>query len=157
MQDITFTLNGKRITVTVNPLSRLLDVLREEFGLTAVKEGCGEGECGACSVLKNGKLVNSCIVPMGTVQGVDIITLEGIRETEEGKCIIDSFAESGAVQCGFCTPGMVMASAALLRTIPKPDKNQIREALSGNLCRCTGYTMIITGIQLAAKRGEGIW
>jgi aerobic carbon-monoxide dehydrogenase small subunit len=157
MQDITFTLNGKKITVTANPSSRLLDILRENMGLTAVKEGCGEGECGACSVLKDGKLVNSCIVPIGAVQGVKIITLEGIRDTEEGKCIIESFAESGAVQCGFCTPGMVMASAALLRTNPKPNENQIREALSGNLCRCTGYNMLITGIQLAAKRGEGIW
>lgn len=157
MQEITFTLNGKIITVTENPSSRLLDILREKLGLTAVKEGCGEGECGACSVLKDGKLVNSCIVPIGAVQGVDIVTLEGIRDTEEGKCIIDSFAESGAVQCGFCTPGMVMASAALLRTTPKPNEYQIRESLSGNLCRCTGYNMLITGIQLAAKRGEGIW
>jgi len=157
MQDITFTLNGKLITVTADPSSRLLDILRENLGLTAVKEGCGEGECGACSVLKDGKLVNSCIVPMGTAQGVEIITLEGIRDTEEGQCIIESFAESGAVQCGFCTPGMVMASAALLRENSKPNELQIREALSGNLCRCTGYNMLISGIQLAAKRGEGIW
>ncbi len=157
MQDITFTLNGNIITVTANPSARLLDILRETLGLTAVKEGCGEGECGACSVLKDGKLVNSCIVPIGAVQGVEIVTLEGVRDTEEGRCIIDSFAESGAVQCGFCTPGMVMASVALLRVSPKPNEYQIREALSGNLCRCTGYNMLITGIQLAAKRGEGIW
>lgn len=157
MQDITFTLNEKIITVHANPTARLLDILRETLGLTAVKEGCGEGECGACSVLKDGKLVNSCIVPIGAVQGVEIVTLEGIRDTEEGRCIIDSFAESGAVQCGFCTPGMVMASVALLRESPKPSEYQIREALSGNLCRCTGYNMLITGIQLAAKRGEGIW
>ncbi|MCK5157295.1 MAG: (2Fe-2S)-binding protein [Spirochaetales bacterium] len=157
MRDISFTLNGGKVKVITDPSSRLLDILREQLGLTAVKEGCGEGECGACSVLKNGKLVNSCLVPMGSVQDTEISTLEGIRDTDEGKCIIDSFAESGAVQCGFCTPGMVMAAAALLREIPKPDEMQIRKALSGNLCRCTGYNMIINGIQLAAKRGDGIW
>lgn len=157
MADITFTVNDKEIKLDVHPARRLLDVLRDDLHLTAVKEGCGEGECGACSVLKDGVLVNSCMIPMGTVQGCRIETLESLKKSEQGRCLIEAFADSGAVQCGFCTPGMVMASIALLRENPHPDIEQIKIGLSGNLCRCTGYDMIIKGVQLASERGEGIW
>jgi carbon-monoxide dehydrogenase small subunit len=157
MNPITFTLNGKSVSVTKDPLIRLLDVLREDLKLTAVKEGCGEGECGACSVLKDGEIVNSCMVPMGTVEGCEIVTTEGLRQSERGKCIIDAFGESGAVQCGFCTPGMLMAAEALLTRNPDPDEAEVREGLSGNLCRCTGYDMIVRGVLLAAEKGRGLW
>ncbi len=157
MTDITFVLNKKEITVNTTGATRLLDILREDLGLTAVKEGCGEGECGACSVLKDGLLVNSCMIPIGTVSGCRIETLEGLRDSDEGRCIIEAFADTGAVQCGFCTPGMVMAGAALLRRNPHPNIDEIKVGLSGNLCRCTGYDMIIKGVQLASERGEGIW
>jgi len=154
---ITFSLNNKTISIASHPTKRLLDVLREDLGLSAAKEGCGEGECGACAVLKDGVLVNSCMIPIGTVEGCEIETLESVRNRDEGKCIIEAFAESGAVQCGFCTPGMVMASLALLRKNPHPTLEEIKVGLSGNLCRCTGYDMIIKGVQLAAERGDGIW
>jgi carbon-monoxide dehydrogenase small subunit len=154
---ITWTLNGRQQTTTAPPTKRLLDVLREDLGLTAVKEGCGEGECGACSVLIDGQLINSCMVPVGTVEARHVETLEHIRESEEGRCIIEAFADTGAVQCGFCTPGMVMAAVALLRVKPHPSVEQIKVALSGNLCRCTGYDMIIRGVQLASERGEFLW
>ncbi len=157
MTEIAFVLNNKKISVEAEGATRLLDILREDLGLTAVKEGCGEGECGACSVLKDGLLVNSCMVPIGTVAGCSIETLEGLRNSDEGRCIIDAFADSGAVQCGFCTPGMVMASIALLRVNAHPTIDEIKVGLSGNLCRCTGYDMIIKGVQLASERGEGIW
>jgi aerobic carbon-monoxide dehydrogenase small subunit len=159
MNKIEFMLNGEPVAVEAEPTERLLDILRVRFGLIAAKEGCGEGECGACSVLKDGKLVNSCILPLGAVAGSRITTLEGLREREEGDTIIQAFVDSGAVQCGFCTPGMVMAAAALMRSIPEPDEEQIREALSGNLCRCTGYTMLVEGVKLASQRGKelGIW
>ncbi len=157
MSEITFTLNNKPVTIDTHPAMRLLDIIRDDLGLTAAKEGCGEGECGACSVLKDGLLVNSCMVPIGTVEGTTIETLEGIRDTDEGRCIIEAFADTGAVQCGFCTPGMVMASVALLRKNPHPSLEEIKVGLSGNLCRCTGYDMIIKAVQLAAERGEGIW
>jgi carbon-monoxide dehydrogenase small subunit len=157
VSNITFFLNGKQKMVASEPNRRLLDLLRDDLGLTAVKEGCGEGECGACSVLMDGKLVNSCMIPMGTVEGRRIETLEMLRESDEGRCIIEAFADSGAVQCGFCTPGMVMAAIALLRRNAHPSIDQIKVALSGNLCRCTGYDMIIRGVQLASERGDGIW
>lgn len=154
MSKITFTLNGEEVKIETDPMRRLLDVLREELGRTAAKEGCGEGECGACSVFKDGLLVNSCMLPVGTCDGSAIETPEGVRETERGKLIIDSYAESGAVQCGFCTPGMMMATEALLRENDDPGEEEVREALSGNLCRCTGYDMIVEGVLLAAERGK---
>ena len=157
VKEITFRVNGIERTVTVDIARRLLDYLREDTGLTAVKEGCGEGECGACSVLMDGRLVNSCLVPMAVVGGSEIVTLEGLRETEEGRTIIEAFADSGSVQCGFCTPGMVMAAYALLKEHPDPTEEQIRVGLSGNLCRCTGYTMLIDGVRLAAERGRHLW
>ncbi len=157
MATISFTVNGTSHAIDADPLRRLLDILREDLKLTGVKEGCGEGECGACSVLKDGVLVNSCMIPIGTCEGSEIITPEGLRESAQGKAIIDAYGESGAVQCGFCTPGMMMATEALLRKNPSPTEVEAREALSGNLCRCTGYDMIIDGVLKAAERGKGLW
>lgn len=157
MAKISLKINGVDHTIDTDPLRRLLDVLREDFGMTAVKEGCGEGECGACSVLKDGLLVNSCMIPIGTCLGSEIITPEGLRETDKGKTIIDAYSDAGAVQCGFCTPGMMMATEALLEKNPDPSETDAREALSGNLCRCTGYDMIIDGVLKAAERGKGLW
>lgn len=154
---IKFNLNGKDVVFEGDPLRRLLDVLREGFGLMGTKEGCGEGECGACSILKDGKLITSCIVPVGAVEGSTLMTIEGLRETERGKCIITSFAEGGAVQCGFCMPGMVMASEALLEVNPHPTRSDVRQAISGNICRCTGYDLIVESIMLAAEKGDGLW
>lgn len=152
MREISFTLNGKQVTTQAHPLARLLDVLREEFEMTGVKEGCGEGECGACSVLKDGRIVNSCILSVGMVEGCSIETPEGISETEEGALISDGYAEAGAVQCGFCMTGMLVATEALLRENPDPDEWTIRTAISGNLCRCTGYALIVDGVQRAALK-----
>lgn len=154
---IEFKLNGKIVRFEGNPLTRLIDVIREDLDLTGTKEGCGEGECGACSVLRNGKLVTSCIIPVGAVAGDEIITIEGLRDTPQGKCIIDAFAEGGAVQCGFCIPGMVMAAEALLLVNSDPDEDEVRAAISGNICRCTGYDLIVDSILLAAKKGKGLW
>ena len=154
---IKFTLNGRQVSFDGNPLTRLIDVIREDLGLTGTKEGCGEGECGACSVLRNGHLVTSCIIPVGAVDGDEIVTIEGLRDTEQGRCIIESFAEGGAVQCGFCIPGMVMAAQALLLTNPDPSEEDVRLAISGNICRCTGYDLIVDSILLAARKGRGLW
>ena len=152
-----FKLNGKIVRFEGNPLTRLIDVIRDDLGLTGTKEGCGEGECGACSVLRNGKLTTSCIIPVGAVAGDEIVTIEGLRDTEQGKCLIDAFAEGGAVQCGFCIPGMVMAAQALLLENSDPDEEDVRMAISGNICRCTGYDLIVDSILLAAKKGKGLW
>lgn len=156
-RDISFDLNGKRVNILGNPMARLLDVLRDYYGLTGAKEGCGEGECGACSVLVDGRLTNSCLCPIGKVEGKEVLTIEGFRGTPRYEVLKDSFEEAGAVQCGFCSPGMLIASESLLRQNPRPDELQIREAISGNLCRCTGYNMIVEAIMLASKRGEGLW
>ncbi|TCL73155.1 carbon-monoxide dehydrogenase small subunit [Hydrogenispora ethanolica] len=154
---IEFVLNGRNVAVETDPLRRLLDVLREDLGYTGTKEGCGEGECGACSVLVDGRLVNSCLAAVGTLAGREVMTIEGFRETERFKVLERAFGEAGAVQCGFCTPGMLLAGEALLRRNPQPSETEIRTALSGNLCRCTGYGMIVAAIQDAAQRGEGLW
>ncbi len=156
-RNIHFYLNGKRVSLLVDPLKRLLDVLRENFGLTGVKEGCGEGECGACSVLLDGKVVNSCIVPVGYVYGREVITIEGYKTTERYRAIEEAFARSGAVQCGFCTPGFVMATESLLRENPHPGEEAIREGISGNLCRCTGYVSIVNGIRMVAEQSSRLW
>ncbi len=148
---LEFNVNGKRQAVETDPMRRLLDILRDELGLTGSKEGCGEGECGACSVVLNGNLVNSCLIPAQQCVDADIFTIEGLRETPAGRLIALSFAEAHSAQCGFCTPGMVMAAVALLKSNPDPSETVIREGLSGNICRCTGYDMIIDGIKLAAK------
>ena len=154
---ISFKLNGRDVSITTDPLRRLIDVLREDFDLKGVKEGCSEGECGACSILFNGRMVTSCIIPVGAADGQSIMTIEGLRETEKGKVIINAFADCGAVQCGFCIPGMVIAAYCILEKNPNPSEDEIRLGISGNICRCTGYDLIVESIRLAAKRGEALW
>lgn len=154
---IDFTLDGKETAVETSPLRRTIDVLRNDLGLTGVKEGCGEGECGTCSLLIEGSLANSCLIPILQCQGAALVTVEGIRDSERGRCIIEAFAEEGSVQCGFCTPGMLVAAEAILRKNPRPSARDVRRELSGNLCRCTGYDMIVNGVLTAARRGEGLW
>jgi carbon-monoxide dehydrogenase small subunit len=133
-------------------MARLLDVLREELGLTGTKEGCGEGECGSCSVLLNGTLVNSCLVPVLQANGVKIITIEGLAKDERLHPLQQAFLACGAAQCGICTPGMVLAAVELLDKIPQPTLEEIREGLSGNLCRCTGYLQIFEAVAKAAHK-----
>jgi aerobic carbon-monoxide dehydrogenase small subunit len=154
---IKFTLNGRKIETDAPPTARLLDVIREDFDLIGTKEGCGEGECGACSVFVNNLLQNSCLIPIGSIDGDDVVTIEGIMESEQFEILDESYSEAGGVQCGYCIPGMVMASAALLSQNPHPSEAEIREGISGNLCRCTGYNMIVDAIHLAAKKGDGLW
>jgi carbon-monoxide dehydrogenase small subunit len=145
---IQFTVNGTLRSVAVHPMSRLLDVVREELGLTGTKEGCGEGECGACSVLVNGELVNSCLVPVLQVAGAEIQTIEGLASGDRLHRVQEAFLEAGGAQCGICTPGMIMASVVLLRR-GDCGEEQIRDGLSGNLCRCTGYTKIFAAVRKA--------
>ena len=148
----SFTLNGEEVTFSGDPLSRLVDILRDAFHLTGTKEGCGEGECGACAVLLDGRMVNSCLIPVAYVDGREITTIEGIKNSELYTYISQGFAEAGAVQCGFCTPGMVIAAYSLLIGNKDPSTDEAREAISGNLCRCTGYQMIMEGILIAGKK-----
>ena len=155
--EICFILNSENVTVSCNQLTRLVDVLREKFDLTGVKEGCGEGECGACSVIMDDKLVSSCLIPAVTATGSTIMTIEGYRETKRYKVLEKAFEDAGAVQCGFCTPGMIMASECLFVKNPVPCRQEILDALSGNICRCTGYNMIVDAVMLAAERGKGLW
>jgi len=136
---------------------RLLDVIREDLQHPGIKEGCGEGECGACSVLLDGLIVNSCLIPLAQIEGSKVVTPEGLRESDRGKALIDAFEQAGAVQCGFCTPGMMMAAEALLNRVPAPSEEEVREAISGNLCRCTGYDKIVLAILLASQKGAGLW
>lgn len=154
---IKFILNHKEVEIEKDPTMRLLDVLRNDFNLIGTKEGCGEGECGACAILYNGRLINSCLIPLGTVHGKEVLTIEGLSNSEQGKLLLDTYSKEGAVQCGYCTPGMLMASHALLLNNPHPTEEEIRIGLSGNLCRCTGYNMIIKAVQRASKEGEGLW
>ncbi|WHY03204.1 (2Fe-2S)-binding protein [Neobacillus sp. DY30] len=154
---ITFTLNGRKIETEAPPTARLLDVIRDEYLLIGTKEGCGEGECGACSVFVNNLLQNSCLIPIGSIEGANVVTIEGIMDSEQFKIIDESYSNAGGVQCGYCIPGMVMASAALLSNNPHPSEDEIREGISGNLCRCTGYNMIVDAINSAAKKGDGLW
>ena len=148
---IEFVLNNRMVALEADPLRRLLDVLREDLGLLGPKEGCGEGECGACAVLIDGSLIDSCLTAVGTIAGREVTTIEGLRETERYTILAKAFAEAGAVQCGYCTPGMLMAAEALLRKNPRPTETEIRAAISGNLCRCTGYNMIVEAIRAAAR------
>ena len=151
---ISFTLNNRHVEVDVEPSMRLLDVLRDVLHLTGTKEGCGEGSCGACTVLVNNLPFDSCLTPIINVRNKEVMTIEGIRETKEYEIISSSFAEMGGSQCGFCTPGMIIASYALLKDNPHPTDEEIRIALSGNLCRCTGYQGIINAVRLASEKGE---
>jgi carbon-monoxide dehydrogenase small subunit len=144
---LRFTLNHAPVEVDARGSRRLLDVLREDLGLTGTKEGCGEGECGACSVLIDGQVVNSCLVAAGQVDGCSVVTVEGLA-SPDGKLssLQRAFVERGAAQCGICTPGMLLAAHALLRDNPSPSADDVRVALAGNLCRCTGYTKIIDAV-----------
>lgn len=157
MNKIEFTLNDNLVQIEANPTMRLLDILRNQFNLVGSKEGCGEGECGACAVFINNRLINSCLIPLGSVHGQSVMTIEGLSNTAQGKKIVDCFSAEGAVQCGYCTPGMIMATHALLLENPHPTDSEIRIGLSGNLCRCTGYNMIVKAVQRASKEGEGLW
>lgn len=157
MDAIRFTLNGNEAAYSGSGSDRLLEVLRDAYHTTSVKCGCKEGECGACAVLLDGTLVNSCCVAMGAVEGCSVVTLEGFRETERFAVLDKAFAEASAVQCGFCIPGMVLAAEALLSKNPHPSEEDVREGLSGNLCRCTGYNAIVNAVLNAAKEGNGIW
>ncbi|CAB1252517.1 Nicotinate dehydrogenase small FeS subunit [Clostridiaceae bacterium BL-3] len=154
---IKFILNGKEVASTAEANERLLDILRNEFRLTGVKCGCKEGECGACSVILDGKLANSCMVAMGSIEGSSVMTIEGYRETKRFEVINRAYASVSAVQCGFCIPGMVLASECILSKNPNPTEEEIREGISGNLCRCTGYNAIVNAISIAAKEGKGLW
>jgi carbon-monoxide dehydrogenase small subunit len=150
---IEFTVNGAGRSVESYPMARLLDVLREPLRLTGVKEGCGEGECGACSVLLNGELVNSCLVPVVQARGADIVTIEGLANEKQLHPMQEAFLQHGGAQCGICTPGMIMAAAYLLKKNPTPTEADIREGLAGNLCRCTGYMRIFEAVSKAAENG----
>lgn len=146
---LTMTVNGTQCTVNAHPMARLLDVLREDLKLTGTKEGCGEGECGACSILMNGRLVNSCLIPIAQAQDAVITTVEGLAEGEKLSPLQDAFLTHNAAQCGFCTPGMLIAAKDLLHRCPNPNEHQIREGLAGNICRCTGYVKIIDAVKVA--------
>ena len=154
MSEIAFTVNGALKTVDVPPMKRLLDVLREDLRLTGAKEGCGEGECGACAVLVDGELVNSCLVPVLQAAGAGITTIEGLAVDAKLHPIQQCFLSEGGAQCGICTPGMILATHYLLQKYPQPTRLQIQEGLSGNLCRCTGYSRIFKAVERAASNAE---
>ena len=151
---IRFTVNGAMREVHVPPMKRLLDVLREDLRLTGTKEGCGEGECGSCSVRLNGELVNSCLVPVLQAEGAEIQTVEGLAFNGALHPLQEAFLHCGGAQCGICTPGMLMAAAQLLAHNPRPDRAEICEGLAGNLCRCTGFTGIFASVAAAAARNQ---
>ena len=153
---ITCTVNGEAVCREVYPNQRLLDFLREELGLTSVKEGCGEGECGACTVIYNGNAVTSCLMLAGQVDGGSVVTLEGVTKEDGSLDVIQqAFVDAGAVQCGYCTPGMVLSAKALLDKNPHATKAEIQRAMSGNLCRCTGYTKIVKAVEMARDAKGG--
>lgn len=149
---VEFTCNGKKVRVEAAPDMRALDLIRDVLGLTGTKEGCGRGECGACTILVDGRAVNSCLMYASKLNGRDVITIEGLSG-DNGKLhpIQEAFLEEGAVQCGFCTPGMIMSARGLLDQNPEPDEEEIEEAISGNICRCTGYAKIIKAVERAAR------
>lgn len=151
---ISFTLNKQKVSVDVDPMKRLLDVLREDFNLLGAKESCGEGECGACTVLLDGKPVTSCILNAIHAEGKEIETVEGISQTKLGKLIIDCFDETNAVQCGFCFPGFYVSSYHYVKTDGEVNLDKIKNALSGNICRCTGYKKIFESVMLACERAK---
>ncbi len=153
-KSITFTVNGKEVDLDVAPGEMLVDVLRGKLGLTGTKVGCREGECGACSIIMNGRLVTSCLIPAMKADRGTILTIEGLAENGEMHLIQKRFVEDGAIQCGFCTPAMVLAGKALLDVNPHPTREEIQLAISGILCRCTGYQKIIKAIDSASQAGE---
>ena len=154
---ISFKLNGKDVSLELDPSMRLIDVIRDVLHLNGTKEGCGEGSCGACVVLMDGKSVNSCLLPVANIIGHEIVTIEGLWETKEFDVLQKAFAETNGQQCGFCTPGMIIAAYSLLKSNPRPTEEEIRAKMSGNLCRCTGYQAIVQAVLLASEEGEGLW
>lgn len=152
---ITLTVNGERHELFIEPNVTLLDAVRDELRLTGAKEGCGTGDCGACSMIVDGRLVTSCLMLAVEAEGADIITIEGLARDGELHPLQRAFIERGAVQCGYCIPGMILAGKALLDTNPRPSEEEIRRAIAGNLCRCTGYTKIVEAIAAAAGQLEG--
>ncbi|SHE28968.1 purine hydroxylase delta subunit apoprotein [Marinitoga hydrogenitolerans DSM 16785] len=152
---ITFTVNNESVEVEVKPNETLLDVLREKLYLTGAKEGCGNGECGACTVIYNGRPVNSCLVLAPEADGAVIETVEGLAKDNKLHPIQEAFVEANAFQCGYCTPGFIMSTKAMLEKVPNPTKEVVVERLAGNLCRCTGYTVILDAVKLAAQKMGG--
>lgn len=152
---ISFTVNGNIVSTTAEPDMMLVDFLREKMFLTGTKKGCGKGECGACTVLFNGNAVNSCMIPLGKADGAVIETIEGLSKDGELHPLQTAFVQKGAVQCGFCIPGMIMSAKALLDQNKTPDREEILEALSGNICRCTGYVKIVEAVESAAAMMNG--
>ncbi|WP_372995004.1 (2Fe-2S)-binding protein [Lutispora sp.] len=152
MMTLSFNLNGKETKVEINPWDTLANVLRRNLMLTGTKKGCEEGECGACTVLLEGKPVNSCIVPAAKVQGKKVVTIEGLSDNGELHPIQEAFIEAGAIQCGFCTPGVVLSAKALLDMDIMPSEEEIKQELSGHLCRCTGYVQFIEAVKLASAK-----
>ncbi len=153
-ETITFGVNGRRRTLTTDPRRTLLEVLREDFGLTGTKYGCGEARCGACSVLIDDRRALSCTIPLGSVSGASVITIEGLAAEGTLHPVQEAFLAEGAFQCGFCTPGMIMTTVALLRETPRPDDARILAAFEGNLCRCNGYVRILKAVKRAAAGGR---
>jgi len=154
---VRFILNGTAVVSTARANRPLLDVLRNEFHLSGVKCGCNEGECGACAVIIDERLANSCIVALGSIEGSTVTTIEGYRATKRFAVLDKAYASVSAVQCGFCIPGMILASECILAKNPNPTKADIQTGISGNLCRCTGYNAIVSAIGTAAKEGQGLW
>ena len=148
---IQFVINGQSVEIEVKPWRTLLEMIRENLNLTGTKEGCGHGECGSCTVLMGGKTVNSCLVPAAEADGQEILTIEGLSEARNLHPIQEAFVERAGMQCGFCTPGMIISAKALLDRNPDPSEKEIREAMAGNFCRCTGYTKIVESIDAAAR------
>jgi len=151
---VTLTVNGSLLTLEAPPAARLLDVLRERLGLTGTKEGCGEGECGACTILLDGVPVNSCLVALGQCAGREVTTVEGLGDARHLTPLQEAMVTEGGAQCGICTPGMLLSAEALLREKPAPTDGEIREAIAGNVCRCTGYQRIVNAVVEAGKRRE---
>jgi aerobic carbon-monoxide dehydrogenase small subunit len=149
---LTCTVNGRRLSLDAHPMARLLDVLRHQAGLSGTKEGCGEGECGACAVMLNGHLANSCLVPFAHADQAAIVTIEGVASGDDLHVVQEAFLEYGGAQCGICTPGMVLAAVDLLERTPHPTEQEVRAALAGNLCRCTGYMRIFESVLEACRR-----
>jgi len=149
---VSFTINNESRTIDIFPMARLLDVLREQLHLTGTKEGCGEGECGACTVVLDGQIVNSCLVPVAQVNGSEITTIEGVAHQDQLHAVQQAFIDHGGAQCGICTPGMVLAAVDLLNRIPQPSETEIRNGLAGNLCRCTGYMKIFESVVRAYQK-----
>jgi carbon-monoxide dehydrogenase small subunit len=151
---LTFTVNGSTETVTAHPMARLLDVLRRQLHLTGTKEGCGEGECGACAVLIDGELVNSCLVPVLQAEGTSVTTIEGVAVDDRLHAVQEAFIAHGGAQCGICTPGMILAAVSLRDRLPHATEEEIRTGLAGNLCRCTGYMKIFEAVRRAIASGS---